>query len=298
MNKIRHLVIGGTLLLTSSACSFIGQQLTDKATEDRLLKPGALELPLTRTNDTYQYNFLKKYRITHQWPRISDCSYRKTPTLGVNDSSTGEIFSVFDIYEADGHTWQSGTMSFEEYKRTRYIHPNYPTAPPTFDDYAYFISFDRYVRSVKRINPVVYDKATGKRIEGASEEIEGGLQVLCHQSWYATQHGLSLFLRKWSVDQYIAWLQANAHQTGHVSQQRRGTQNWTVLEFQLEPQSKDGASSGPYQFWMLPIGETGYTFMLRLGANQESLKHPETHTRMQVALLHLIDSVRIDSIAR
>lgn len=296
MNEIRHLVIGGTLLLASSACSFIGQQLTDKATEDRLLKPGALELPLTRTNDTYQYNFLKKYRITHQWPRISDCSYRKTPTLGVNDSSTGEIFSVFDIYEADGHTWQSGTMSFEEYKRTRYIHPNYPTPPPTFDDYAYFISFDRYVRSVKRINPVVYDKTTGKRIEGASEEIEGGLQVLCHQSWYATQHGLSMFLRKWSVDQYLAWLQANAPQPGKVSHQRRGAQNWTVLEFQLEPQSKDGASSGPYQFWMLPIGETGYTFLLRLGANQESLKHPETHMRMQNAFSHLIDSVQIDPI--
>lgn len=296
MKKNILLALSGIFLMALSACSFIGQQLADKAAEQRLLKPGALDLPLTSVNDTYQYKFLKKYRVTHQWPRISNCNYRKTPTLGANDGSTGEFFSVPDIYEADGHTWQAGTMSFEEYKRTRYIHPTYPAAPPTFDDYAYYLSFDRYVRSVKRINPVVYDKKTGKRIEGASEEIEGGLQVLCQQSWYATQHGLSMFLRKWSVDQYIAWLQANAPQPGKVSHQRRGAQNWTVLEFQLEPQSKDGASSGPYQFWMLPIGETGYTFLLRLGANQESLKHTETHMRMQNAFFHLIDSVQIDPI--
>ena len=83
-----------------------------------------------------------------------------------------------------------------------------------------------------------------------------------------------------------------------MSRQRRGALNWTVLEFQLEPQPNNGASSGPYQQWMLPVGETGYTFMLGLGANQESLRHPETHARMQAALLRLIDSMKIDPIAR
>ena len=298
MKKINRLILACTLPLTLSACGFIGQQLADKAGEERLLKPGALDLPLTGINDTYQYNFMNTYRITHQWPSISNCSYIKNPVPGVEGGSTGKFYSVFDIYELDGHTWQAGSMSFEEFKRSHYVHPIYPTPVPTFDDYTYYLSFDRYVRSVKTINPVVYDKITGRRIEGASEVIEVGLQVLCHQSWYKSQHSIAMYLRKWSVDQYINWLQTNAQPLGQVSRQRRGTLDWTVLEFQLEPQPNNGGSSGPYQYWMLPVGETGYTFMLRLGANQESLKHPETHARMQTAFLRLIDSMKIEPIAR
>jgi hypothetical protein len=298
MKKINRLILACALPLILSACGFIGQQLADKAGEERLLKPGALDLPLTGVNDTYQYNFMNTYRITHQWPRISNCSYIKNPVPGVEGGSTGKFYSVFDIYELDGHTWQAGSMSFEKFKRSHYVHPIYPTPVPTFDDYTYYLSFDRYVRSVKTINPVVYDKITGRRIEGASEVIEVGLQVLCHQSWYKSQHSIAMYLRKWSVDQYINWQQTNAPRLGQVSRQRRGTLDWTVLEFQLEPQPNNGGSSGPYQYWMLPVGETGYTFMLRLGANQESLKHPETHARMQTAFLRLIDSMKIEPIAR
>lgn len=295
MKKNIHLTLSSIFLLTLSACSFIGQQLADKKNEERLLKPGALDLPLTSINDTYQYKFLNKYRVTHQWPRTSNCNYRKTPTLGANDGSTGEFFSVLDIYEADGHTWQVGTVSFEEYKRTRYMNRDYPTPIPTFDDYAYYLSFDRYVRSVKIINPVVYDKTTRKRIEGASEEIEGGLQSLCFQSWYASSHTLIMRLHKLDIQAWKAmWTKNNPR--GKWSEQRVAGNLWMVQETEekeLSPRSL-GASGGWFQGWLRPIGDTGYTISLQLGASQESLQNAEAHTRFKTAFRHLIESVKVE----
>ena len=278
-------------LITLGGC---GIEEGIKRSDERYLKPGALDLPLTNVYDTYQYKFLEKYRINHQWPTSAgSCKYRSRPTLGVDRGLKGEFFYVPDIYEANGHTWQAGTKTFEEAKRTHYVNPKDPKPPPTFDAYAYSHSFDRYVRSVKVKNPV-YGQVNGVRQKTGEEEIEAGLQSMCHQSWYATQHGLSMLLRKWSVDQYLTWLKTNVHQPGQVSQRRVGTNHWTVLEFNLEPQSTDGASSGPYQFWMLPIGETGYTFLFRLGANLESIKYPQAHARFQAAFHQLIESVKIE----
>ena len=271
-----------------------------KHNEDRYLKPGALDLPLTNYYDTYQYKFLGKYRITHQWPvSAGSCKYRSLPTLGRNnDRYKGEIYAVPDIYEENGKTYQAS---------------NTGRSP---------MDFDRYVCSVKVMNPVygtptkeelqASEKAQRERIERARrtgryesdtpdivkpigyKEIETGLQAVCQQSWYATQHGLTVWLRKWSVDQYLTWLKKNSQQQGRVTHQRIGTNNWTVLEFNLEPQSTDGASSGPYQFWMLPIGDTGYTFLFRLGANLESLKYPDAHERFKATFRHLIESVNIE----
>ncbi len=47
-----------------------------KHNDERYLKPGALDLPLTNVYDTYQYKFLDKYRITHLWPTSAGaCKY-------------------------------------------------------------------------------------------------------------------------------------------------------------------------------------------------------------------------------
>ena len=179
-----------------------------------------------------------------------------------------DFLMVRDIYELNGKTWQR----FENMR--------------PYDFYC-------YVRSVKLMNPV-YGDVNGMRQKIGEEEIEAGLQPMCHQSWYATQHGLSMLLRKWSVDQYLTWLKTNIQQQGRISLQRIGANDWTVLEFNLESKPTDGASSGPYQFWMLPIRETGYTFLFRLGANLESIKHPKVHDRMKASLRHLIGSVKIE----
>ncbi len=263
-----------------------------KRNDERYLKPGALDLPLTNVYDTYQYKFLDKYRITHQWPHTAGtCKYR---AVIKDDPHGGRYFPVRDIYEVDGHTWQAGTKTFEEVKRTRYVHPTYPTPPPTFDEYAYSHSFDRYVRSVKIMNPV-YGKVKGVRQKIGEEEIEGGLQSLCFESWYATSHSLVMRLHKQDQNTWKAqWTQFNPK--GKWSEQRVGGNLWAVQETpeqELSPRAP-GAAGGWFQSWMLPIGDTGYTITLQLGASQESLQYPEAHARMKASFRHLIESVKIE----
>lgn len=240
--------------------------------DDRYLRPGALDLPLTSVFDTYQFRFLDKYRVTHQWPRSAGaCKYAKLPTLGVDGGAKGEIWNVSDIYEKDGKTWQISSR---------------PGKP--FD-------FDPYVRSVKVMNPVVYDKETGKRIEGASEEIEAGLRAICFASWYVTSHSMTVRLHKRDVQVWKGlWTTYNAK--GKWSQQRIAGNDWSIQEVpenDLSPRALN-AAGGWFQSWLLPIGDTGYTIALQLGASQESLQYPEAHARFKAAFRHLIESVRIE----
>jgi hypothetical protein len=190
--------------------------------------------------------------------------------LNVKDGYRGEFWAVRDIYEEGGKTWQR----FEGMK--------------SYD-------FDRYVRSVKIMNPVVYDKVTRKRIEGASEEIEGGLQSLCFESWYATSHSLVMRLHKRDLKTWKAqWTQFNPK--GIWSEQRVAGNDWTVQEVPEQELSSraPGAAGAWFQSWLLPIGDTGYTISLQLGASQESMQHPEAHARMKAMFRHLIESVKIE----
>ena len=64
-------------LLVVSILGGCGIEEGIKRNDERYLKPGALDLPLTNVYDTYQYKFLDKYRITHQWPHTAGtCKYR------------------------------------------------------------------------------------------------------------------------------------------------------------------------------------------------------------------------------
>jgi hypothetical protein len=294
-HKIMATVFLGLVgMLALPACGLLGQQLAEKSNEERLLKPGALDLPLTGINDTYQFKFLDKYRITHQWPRISNCQYRKLPTLKVKDGNHGEFWAASDIYEKDDHTWQIGAMPFEEYKQ-RYSRKDAPAK--TFEDYAKSMSFDRYVRSVKVMNPV-YAEVEGTRQRIGEEEIEAGLQSLCFQSWYATSHSMVMRLHKRDLTAWkTRWTQFNPK--GKWSEQRVGSNLWTIQEVpesELSPRAA-GASGGWFQSWLLPIGDTGYTLSLQLGASAESMQHPDAHIRMKTSFLQLVESVKIEALA-
>ncbi|MDG4476269.1 hypothetical protein [Thiovibrio frasassiensis] len=287
----------------------MAEQLADKVREEQLLKPGALDpaMPVNPYYIKHSFTFFGKYRVSHEWINLGGtCEYGSY--FGKPKGVPLRIFdSLGSIYEEGGKVWWQSDKSYATVDKNGKVDRK---------------DFDRYVRSVKVMNPVygtptkeelqASEKAQRERIERARrtgryesdtpdivkpigyKEIETGLQTMCHQSWYATQHGLTVLLRKWSVDQYLAWLKKNSQQQGRVSHQRIGTNDWTVLEFNLEPQSTDGASSGPYQFWMLPIGDTGYTFLFRLGANLESLKDPDAHERFKATFRHLIESVNIE----
>lgn len=62
--------------------------------------------------------------------------------------------------------------------------------------------------------------------------------------------------------------------------------NWLTQEFELKP-SKLNRFAGNFKSWILPIGDTGYTYAF-LGASTEPLKQPHVHTTMQRIFKHLI----------
>lgn len=265
-NKAAIFVSCMTLLATLSAC---GVEQAVKRNDDRYMQPGALDAPLTGFYDTYQIKFLDKYRVTHQWPVVSNCKYSKLPTLGrKNDRYKGEIYAVDDIYEESGSTKQRGA------------HPAW--------------NFDRFVRSVKVKNPV-YGQVNGVRQKTGEEEIEAGLQSMCFESWHATSHSLVMRLHKRDLKTWKAlWTQFNPK--GKWSEQLVAGNVWAMQETseqELSPRAP-GASGGWFQSWLLPIGDTGYTIALQLGASQESMQHPEAHVRMKATFHQLIESVKIE----
>lgn len=274
MKKLLLKVVSATALAAcASACGFVGQQLADKAGEERLLKPGALDASLTGVRDTYQFKFLDKLRVSHDWPRNSNgCAYRARPTLDVRNGFSGEFFAVADIFELDGSTYQS----VADLRR-----------PPR--------NFDQYVRSKKVMAPV-WDTVNGVRQKVGEKEIENGWTPVCAYAWAGTNHALDISLFKRSTDEWAQLLP----KLGPVSPgvfRKMGNNNWKVFKFALQPPiTNRSAVSGPFEVWILPVGDTGYTLTIRLGANLQSLENPQIHAQFQAELLHLIQAVKIEAL--
>lgn len=232
-----------------------------KRNDDRYMQPGALDLPLTGYYDVHAYKLLDRYRIKHEWPTgAGGCAYRGTPTLNRPDRFRGEIFVGRDIFEENGKTW----LRFEGMK--------------PYD-------FDRYVRSVKYTS-----KERGK--EG--EVMEVGFKALCGETWQVTNHSLTLYLHKRDLAGWRAiWTEKDPK--GKWSERRIGANIWHVQETaEQDFEPKLVGFGGPFQTWLLPIGDTGYILALKLSANQESLKYPDAHARFQATFRHLVESVKIE----
>ena len=229
--------------------------------EDRYMQPGALDAPLTGYYDVYSFKFLDKYRVMHDWPVVSNCEYNKLAALGKKqDRYKGEIFAVDDIYEINDSTKQRD-------------------ADPTWN-------FDRFVRSVKYIS-----KERGR--EG--EVMEIGFEALCFESWWVPSHFFRYKLHKRDL---ASWREIRTEKTpkGKWSERRVGANLWLVQEMaeqDFSPRPLNGVG-GPFQIWLLPIGDTGYTIGMELGASQESLQYPDAHARLQAVFRHLIESVKIE----
>ena len=69
MLKLIFIFLLGAVL---SSCGFVFQQLSDKAMEDRLLKPGALDSPIPWNLKTYGFRFLPL--LNFEWvTRVLGC---------------------------------------------------------------------------------------------------------------------------------------------------------------------------------------------------------------------------------
>lgn len=257
----KALLLLSIMLLT--ACGFVAGQLQDKANEEKLLKPGALDLPLTGFYSHYQYKLLDRYQVKHQWLRESVCQYSsiETEKYESKDRLTKDrFFTVRDIFEEGNSTKQRGA------------HPAW--------------NFDRFVRPE-------YTVQTRNGLK-----TERGYNVLGLEAWWTTSHSIALFLRKQPLDEMKAGF-SKWYPEGIWTTKKINNLTWHVQETsedKFRPRPINGVG-GPFQTWVLPLANTGYTMAMELGASKESLQYPDAHARMQAMFKHLIESVSIEPIA-
>ena len=271
--KIVLTIVGLGMLASLSSCGFAAGQLADKAQEVQLLKPGALDAPVTGYYDAYSFKLLDKYRVTHEWPVVSNCKYRKQPTLNRSDRFRGEVYAVRDIYEDEGKTWQRFDLNIGPYDFDRFVRPTYKREIPEFD-------------------------AAGKKTGRILEKDEIGLDPVCFEAWVGTSHATTLMLYKRTVNEWQSalgqWSQGAYVGPGSrkFSEDVSGNR-WHVYRVEPKPRISNRIA-GAFELRILPIGTSGYTLAIELAANQDSLQHPQAHANFQAMFRHLIESVKIE----
>lgn len=298
MYKKTLLILSGTtLLVLVNGC---GVREAIQRNDDRYARPGAMDFPLTGIYNTYQVRLLDRYRVTHQWVNSSGCAYRGVEQTKLDSTVPGRFYIGRDIYEDNGKTWLrfEGMTPYDFDIYVRSVKKMYPVfAPPTKEE----LEADRkdtmerieYSRRTGRMAPPSESTRTPLRYE----EHEDGLQPLCFEAWWGSSHRIGLALRKQTLkemqDSYAARYPEGQWTTKIVN--GMSWRAYEVAEDRLRPRPLNG-TGGPYQYWLLPIGNTGYTMSLELGASKESLQYPQAHAAVQAVFRHLIESVKIESL--
>ena len=254
------------LSLGLSACGVASEVLNHEANDQRLLKSGALDIGVAPLYDTYNFNFLNKYRIAHAYISTDKCHYandnekslktkRPLPYYGYDF-----IYETLPIYEIDNHTLQAYTNDPHPKKLDRYTLPEYIQGTDS------------------KGNPM----------------IAKGFNPICFESWGGTSHTLVVKLYKQDV---ATWRQklTKANPDGKFKEETIGGNTWLV---QTNPiaERRINSTGGAFLHYTTAIADTGYTLTMQLGANQDSLQHPQAHAQMQAIFKHLIESVKIEPI--
>lgn len=278
---IRLIVVSLGLVASLSACGFVGQQLADKAREEQLLKPGALDpaIPTMPYYVKHTFKFLNKYQITHDWHNLGrSCGYS---SYSGNPANIG--LRVFDskgeIFEENGKIY---------YRADK----NYAGINKNTGDY-WRSDFDRFVRpTYKRQIPEFGPGGikTGRMLD--KEEV--GLEPVCFEAWVGTSHTLILRLHKRDLTTWKA-LWSGYNPSGKWEQKIVNGIHWWALE-NAEENLQTTGTGGWFQSWITPLGNTGYSLAIQLGANKQSLQHPQAHANFQAMFRHLIESVRVEEI--
>lgn len=244
-------------LLALPGCSFVSGQLHDKAMEEKLLRPGALDpgIPKSPYYVRHTFKLVNRYQVTHEWPGIAgSCQYGgyfgKPPDLPIR-----LLDSNGDIYERDGHTFLK--------EDSRYTGKNYKDE-----------LMDRYVRPEYTVIDVDGKPRTAK-----------GFEPVCFQSWDATHHAFTIYLVRSTADEWKSRL-ASLHPS--FNEVAVGLNKWQVGNYR-----ETGAKGRQVETWVLPIMETGYLFSFRFAHDAVSQQNPARHTQMEEIFRHLIESVKI-----
>ncbi len=269
MNRIFGWRSSVVVLLSLFLAGCVGNLIQNN--DERYMYRGALDSGLPEIYNTYQFNFLRTYRVTHQWPREADfCgAYRKHPTLGVQDGKSGEFFNVSEIYEEGGKTWQGSSIG----------------KPPADFDYA--------VRSIKRMYPeyaVETDRAgnrykTDKVVRMKEKEI--GRNPVCNNVWAGLDQVFMLELFKQPLEEKLKEFEARP---GVISKEKIGQNEWWSRRTPYNPVSKALGS----EYWVTRVGSSDYILIIIWAHGERSENRPEINAKFQAALRHLLESVRIE----
>ncbi len=267
---MKRMMIALAAVLVLGGC---GIKQAIQRNDDQYMAPGALDGPLSSYYDTYTFKFMDRYRVTHDAPVADGCKYHGVTEVSKNGSYGGSNYNVRDIFEQNGETWQRSTEG----------------RPP--------FSIDTYFRSIKAMQPL-YEVVNGmQKRTGKEEEVEVGLRAICFKDWYRTGHSFVFRIHKWDIDTWRSkWSAYNPR--GRWSMHHINGNDWWLLtndEDALLP-APPGGTGGWFQSWLLPIGDTGYSMSIQLGANQKSLMYPKTHEQMKATLLHMVESVKIEAL--
>lgn len=268
MKKITSLMLA-IFILTSC-----GIEEGLRRNEDRYAVRGALDFPLTGIYSTYQFNLLDRYRITHEWINSSGCEYG-AERLRNPDGRWSNYYRVDAIYESNGVAKQV---------------EQHPTR-----------NFNRFINSWPQ---------TSREKETLGETKDWGFEPMCFESWMRTSHSLRARLHRIDPATWRRMAQTQRNPDGSLpirwrfasspkaqwSQRKIGQHTWTVMEVDekdlVEPPVN--GVGGAYRAWLLPLADTGYTLSFELGANIESLKHPQAHAQFLATLQHLVESVKVE----
>ncbi len=246
-----------------TGCGVASEVIHHDANDQRLLKAGALDVPINEIYKKYQYNFLDQYRITHDFIMASGCHYAG-PSIGIKDVMPGTNYAIrpaTDIFEKDGHTWQISSKPDKPFNIDFYVRPE----------------FDR------GLDPYGKPLSKGK-----------GFQPMCFESWGGTSHILAIKLYKKDIATWKSDL-SQVNPNGKLTEETINGNKWLVQTNDIGQRALNG-TGGAYLHYSTAIGNTGYTLTIQLGANQDSLKYPQAHAQMQAIFKHLIESVKIEPI--
>lgn len=257
MNRLLFLI--PLLALGLGSC---GIEEAVRRNDDRYAKPGVLDMPLTGIYKTYQYKFLDKYRVTHQWPNTSACTYSAYERPSQIPDKRTLFYDVLDIYEEGNVTKQRGSTAH----------------------------FNRFVRSVTS-EERFYTDAYGQRKSHPSQET--GFRPLCFESWWTATHSLSLLLHKMTLAEFEAKF-TQRYPEGRWSSKTVDGRLWRVQETDRQHLRPRRGVGGPYQMWVTAIGNSGYVIGLEMTASQDSLAYPQFFDALEAVYSHLIGSVRIE----
>ncbi len=275
MNPMLCRLLASLVIVNLIGCADTIRELREAQKPVPSALSGAYDSPLPQELRNYTVRFLDRYLISHAWVTTSGCHYGSLPveyreTELLNRS--GDRF-VFPIFEQSGQMWQD--MGRDE-------------TP---------LRVDRFFKSIKGRVPVYENVGTGAAASSVItgyRETEDGLRAWCLQTWSGLQVALGVRWHRLTVAEWIEQLKAKHQVDGiTVTQELVGTNHWTV--FTVPPQPlRPGYYTGPYKFYLLPVGDTGFTMQFWLSAVSESFSRPREFAVLGGVFRQLLESVRVD----